>query len=214
MLVLLLAQRVRGNGAGASASPALATAGAFATLLAVAPFVATQATGAVFQVAMARSTGFIADGGRTAPLRDVVWYRALFEPSFMPEEFTVADALKWQHLLPPQTVSAILGDGIDLLRREGLDQRRIANLNFSNPFPMALHAPSPRGVALWWDPDRTFVKGKITAPMIVGDAEVVMQPKLWWYYFVVQNLTDETADLLNQDFTPHESQYWIAWVRR
>ena len=156
----------------------------------------------------------MADNGRTRPLHDVMWYKQLFEPYDMPDDYTVADAVKWRPNLPPQTLSLILGDGFDLLRREGLAERRIANLNFSNPFPVGLGAPSPRGVALWWDPDRTFVQGKVTAEQIVGDAEVVMVPKLWLYYFVVTNLTDVTADLLRRDFVPHESQFWTAWVRR
>ena len=154
------------------------------------------------------------DDGRTQPLRDVMWYRQLFEPYSMPDDYTAAEALKWQHNLPPKTLSMILGDGFDLLRREGLTQRRVANLNFSNPFPVGLGAPSPRGVALWWDPDRTFVKGKVTAEMIVGDADVVMEPKLWLYFFVVTNLADATADLLHRDFVPHESRFWTAWVKR
>ncbi len=217
VLVMLLAQRIALAGRQSDrpvAGPALASAGMFAVLLASVPFIVTQAAGTVGHVALARAEGVIVDDGRTRPLHDVVWCRALFEPYSMPDDYTVEDALKWQHNLPPKTLGLILGDGFDLLRREGLSQRRIANLNFSNPFPVGLGAPSPRGVALWWDPDRTFVKGKVTAEMIVGDADVVMVPKLWLYYFVVTNLTDVTADLLHRDFAPHESRFWTAWVRR
>lgn len=196
-----------------SVKPALAAAGSLAVLVATLPFVVTQVAGTVGHVFLSRAEGVVADNGRTGPLHNVMWYRALFEPSYMPDEFTVDDALKWQHLLPPKTVSLILGDGFDLIRREGLSGKRIANVNFSNPFPVGLRAPSPRGVALWWDLDRTFAKGKVTAGMIVGDAEVVMVPKLWPYYFVVENLTDVTKDLLSRDFEPRESRFWTAWIK-
>ena len=218
VLVMLLAQTVGPRLTARSDAPAaewpLASVGAFAVLLASVPFITTQVAGTLGHVVLSRAQGVVVDDGRTRPLHDVMWYKQLFEPYDMPDDYTVADAVKWRPNLPPQTLSLILGDGFDLLRREGLAERRIANLNFSNPFPVGLGAPSPRGVALWWDPDRTFVQGKVTAEQIVGDAEVVMVPKLWLYYFVVTNLTDVTADLLRRDFVPHESQFWTAWVKR
>ncbi len=217
VLIMLLAQRVAATGRQSDrplAGTVLASTGVFAVLLASVPFIVTQFAGTVGHLALIRAEGVIVDDGRTQPLHDVMWYKQLFEPYDMPDDYTVEDALKWRPNIPPKTLSLILGDGFDLLRHEGLTQRRIANLNFSNPFPVGLGAPSPRGVALWWDPDRTFVKGKITADMIVGDADVVMVPKLWLYYFVVTNLTDVTADLLQRDFVPHESRFWTAWVKR
>lgn len=216
VLVMLLAQRLgaAAHGGTTLVGPAFAAAGALAVLFATLPFIMTQMAGTLGHIALGRAQGSVVDGGRTEPLHDIMWYRPLFEPSFMPDEFTIEGALKWQHPLPPSTLSMILADGFDLLRREGLTQRRIANLNFSNPFPVALGAPSPRGVALWWDPDRTFVKGKVTAEAILGDADVVMQPKLWLYYFVVDNLVDITKDRLSRDFVPHESRFWIVWVKR
>ena len=218
VLVVLLAQRVgtrpSDHADWPTAESTLACVGAFAVLLASAPFIATQVAGTLGHVVLSRAQGVVADDGRTRPLHDVMWYKQLFEPYDMPDDYTVADAVKWRPNLPPQTLSLILGDGFDLLRREGLSQRRIANLNFSNPFPVGLGAPSPRGVALWWDPDRTFVQGKVTAEQIGGDAEVVMVPKLWLYYFVVTNLVDVTSDLLGRDFVPHESRFWTVWVRR
>ena len=218
VLVMLLAQQIGVKMGDRSDEPTnglvLASVGMFAVLLASVPFILTQFAGTMGHIALTRAEGVVVDDGRTRPLHDVMWYKQLFEPYSMPDDFTVEDALKWQHNLPPKTLSLILGDGFDLLRREGLTQRRIANLNFSNPFPVGLAAPSPRGVALWWDPDRTFVKGKVTADMIVGDADVVMVPKLWLYYFVVTNLTDVAGDLLSRDFVPHESRFWTAWVKR
>ena len=101
-----------------------------------------------------------------------------------------------------------------MLREDGLTQRRIANLSFSNPFPVAFKAPSPRGVALWWDKDRTFAIGRLTAEAVLGDAEVVMVPKLWWHHYISVELYDVASEKLQEDFVPHESRYWTAWVKK
>lgn len=226
VLALVLAQLVRMGTSGQhdirapgqhgtqASRPMLALASMFAVLLATVPFIATQAAGTAAHAALSRMGGVVVDEGRTTPLRNLTWHKAMFEPAHMPDEFTVEEAIKWQHVVPARTLAAILADGFDLLRREGLSQKRIANLNFSNPFPVALQAPPPRGVALWWDPDRTFVKGKATPEMLVGDAEVVMVPKLWIYYFVVEDLMSVAGDALRQGYVAHESRFWTAWVRR
>ena len=156
----------------------------------------------------------VLDEGRSPTLRDIVWLPNPLEANFAPPAFTIDEALKWKALLPANVMASILDDGFDLLRRNGLTQRRIENLSFSNPFPFAFRAPSPRGVALWWDKDRTFTVDKLTPLMVIGDADVIMVAKLWWDYANVQFLMQVAQERLRQGFTPIESQYWTAWVRK
>ena len=216
VLVMLLASHVRTNAPPASpaARALLDSTAIFAVLLAVLPFALLQSAGAVAHIVLARSEGISVDGGRTEPLRDLLWYKLWFTAADMPAEFTADEALKWRAGLPAKTVSLIVADGFDLLRHEALPARRIASLSFSNPFPTGLRAPSPRGVALWWDADRTFAADQITAEMVVGDAEVVMVPKLWWDYDGVRELTHAARELLARDFVARDSRFWTAWVKR
>lgn len=224
VLIMLLAQRLpaaAGPEAGApdtrapEARPVLQATGLFAVLAVALPFLITQAGGTAYHVGMTmKTTGVQLGAGRSDTLRDVVWFPNPLEKTFAPDSFTVEDARRWNVMLPVDVAGAILDDGLDLLRRDGLAGRRIANLAFSNPFGFALRAPSPHGGALWWDVDRTFVAARLTPAMVLGDAEVVMIPKLWWDYADVAALAGVVDATLRQDFTPHDSRYWTAWVRR
>lgn len=225
VLIMLLAQRLAA-GASSDASihvssgapalqPILEAVGVVATVMVAAPFLFTQVGGTVYSAMMSRSEGVALGSGRSDTLRDVVWSPNKVEKEFVPDNFTMEEAAKWRNPpLPAALAAAILADGIALLQDQGLAQRRIANLSFSNPFPVALRAPSPRGVALWWDEDRTFTVGTLTPDMILGDAEVAMVPKLWWENKIISDLLGVARPKLQQDFTPHESRYWTAWVKK
>lgn len=214
-LTMILAQRLDPGGPDVlEGRSALAMAGVLAVALTVVPFVVTQAVGAAYQLTLRPSKGVVLGGDRPGPLHDVVWMPNAIERAYVPDEFTAEEAVRWQATLPVFLIGPILNDGLDLLRRDGLDQKRIANLSFSNPFPVALKAPPPRGVALWWDEDRTFRAGKVSAEAVLGDADVVMVPKLWFNYNNVSGLLEIARHKLEQDFQPHESEYWTAWVRK
>ena len=132
----------------------------------------------------------------------------------MPEAVTNEEAVRWKPRLPFDLANAILSDGLALLRQEALTTQRIASLSFSNPFPPALRAPSTREVALWWDEDRTFAVKNLSPEMVLGDAQVVMVPKLWFSYYNVADLLSVAQSTLDKDFTPRQSRYWTAWVKR
>ena len=221
VLVLLLAQILEQLPLGADPAgglrPVLRATGVAVAIMAAGPFLRTQLEGTVYALKMthARAQGVAVAYGQSKPLQDLVWFPDPEMGAYLPSDFTPASAVRWRAVLPVDIVSGILADGIALLRRDGLDHMRIENLAFSNPFPYALQAPSPHGVALWLDFERTFTAATTTPEQLFGDAQVVMVPKLWWWYY------EDTAVLagiaqsrLQQDFVPHESQYWTAWVRK
>ncbi len=216
VLVMLLAQRLAACFDAASMIRPLVQAVCLTlVVMATAPFLLTQAEGTIYQARMAPWKGVVLSQDAASPLHDVVWFPNIMEKEFIPPTYTMQEASTWDNpTLPALTVAAILTDGIGLLQQDGLTHRRIADLSFSNPFPVALKAPSPRGVALWWDKDRTFALGKLTADMVLGDADVVMVPKLWWYHYITTDLYDVASDKLQADFVPHESRYWTAWVKK
>ncbi len=218
VLIMLLAGRLQADAKtqdGASAlRPQLAMAGLFAILMATLPFLLTHATGLLNLARLTRSQGVIVGEGRAETLRDMVWLRNPIEDAFVPEGVTNEDAVKWKPRLPYDLANAILADGFALLQQEALTTHRIASLTFSNPFSPALRAPSARGVALWWDEDRTFAVRNLSPEMVLGDAQVVMAPKLWFSYYNVTDLLSVAESTLDKDFTPRQSRYWTAWVRR
>lgn len=218
VLIMLLAGRLRadaGTEAGLPvARPCLAMAGLFAILMAVLPFLLTHATGMLNLARLNRSQGVVVGEGRSRTLGDMVWLRNPVEDAFVPEGVSNEEAVEWRPRLPYDLGNAILADGLALLQRESLTTERIASLSFSNPFPPALRAPSPRGVALWWDEDRTFAVGSLTPEMVIGDAQVVMVPKLWFSHYNVSDLLSVAQSTLDRDFTPRQSRYWTAWVRK
>jgi len=213
VLVMLLAGCLQTEAGTQAGRPRLALAGMFAILMATLPFLLTHAVGMLNLSRLNRSQGVIVGEGRAEPLRDMAWLRNPIEDSFVPEGVTNEEAVKWRPRLPFDLGNAILTDGLALLQRESLTVNRIASLSFSNPFPLALHAPSPRGVALWWDEDRTFAVKSLTPDMVIGDAQVVMVPKLWFSHYNVTDLLSVAQSTLERDFTPRQSQYWTAWVR-
>jgi len=213
VLVMLLAQRLEAA-AGPAAGPLLGVAGLAAVLLAVAPFLLNHLVGTLYETTLQASKGVVMGGSRSATLRDVVWLPNPIERAWVPQEYTVDEAARWQVIPPVDLAKAVLDDGFDLLAHNGLSGRRIANLSFDNPFPAALQAPPPRGVALWWDENRTFTADRLSPDQALGDADVVMAPKLWWALSDVKSLLGVVQAKLDQDFTPHESRYWTAWERK
>jgi hypothetical protein len=218
VLIMLLAERLRvGDDTGdelPATRPQLAIAGLFAVLMATVPFLLTHVIGTFNQARLNRSQGVIVGGGRSDVLRDMVWLSHPIENLEIPKGVTNEEILKWNPFLPYNVANAILTDGLMLLQRDTLTSLSIANLSFSNPFPAALHAPSPRGVALWWDQNRTYNVKFLTAPMVLGDAEVVMVPKVWSFYYNVTDLLSVAQSTLDKGYTPHQSQYWTAWVKK
>lgn len=71
-----------------------------------------------------------------------------------------------------------LDDGVRALKEIGLSDERVADLDYTDPFPFLLQAPSPRGVRTWWTPGQN-VPADYVADLgeIVGNACVLMVPE-------------------------------------
>ncbi len=218
-LTIVLAQRIQSSVRNAVASPAtgqaVVLACIFGVALSVMPFLTAQAAGVIYQAAVIkRSTGARLGGNGWESLRDMLWLADPVDRGQVPDGVNFEEAARWKAMLPFDLARDVLADGFGLLGRESLTRRRIANLMFSNPFPAGLGAPSPRGTALWWDEGRSFRPGHLTADNVLGDADVVMVPKIWYDYYDVTDLLAVVKPRLDRDFTPHESRYWTAWVKR
>ena len=215
VVLMVLADRLAEPqpGLGLAGRPLLAAAGMVAMTMAVLPFLLTHLIGAVNVARLHRSQGVVVADGAVEPFRTMVWVRNPTEPAFVAEGASIAEINRWKAFLPPDLANAVLADGFALLRRDGLTTARIASLSFSNPFPVGLHTASPRGVALWWDEDRSYTVKRLTPGQVLGDAQVVMVPKIWFTYYNVSDLVDVAQATLDAGFTQHESRYWTAWVK-
>lgn len=218
VLVMLLAQWLEagasqgGSDVGA-ARPILLTAGAGIVIVAALPFIFTQANGTLGHALLTRGKGYTVDGGHTETFRTMRWHRNSVDEWYFPPDFTVNEALRWDLNPTPDVMQTVMADGYDLVLRLGLPGSRIESLSFSNPFPAGLRWPDPRSVALWWDTNRTFTRAKLTPDEAVGDADIVMVPKIWTSLYVTDALKTVAWPKLSRDFTPHESRFWTAWVR-
>ena len=218
VVVMVLADRLLAGAQpprpGLTRRPLLAMAGMVVMAMTTLPFLLTHLIGAVNVARLHRSQGVVVADGEVEPFRSMVWVRNPTEPAFVAEGASIAEVNRWKAFLPPDLANTVLSDGFALLRRDGLATMRVASLSFSNPFPVGLHAPSPRGVALWWDEDRSYTVRRLTPGQVLGDAQVVMVPKIWFTYYNVSDLVDVAQVTLDAGFIAHESQYWTAWVKR
>lgn len=71
-----------------------------------------------------------------------------------------------------------LVQGLVLLERFGRPGGVVLALNFSNPYPVLLRAPPPKGALVWWD-RRTFSQDSHpNAELLLGSTDIVLQGKL------------------------------------
>lgn len=115
-----------------------------------------------------------------------------------------------------QANKEILADAVQGLRSLGLDRSRIVSLTFSNPFPALLGAPPAKGTALWWHLHRTFGDSPLPSPEeIFGDAEVVLEPKVYFDARTLDALRAAAAPAFGTELSKAgETEYWIYWARR
>jgi hypothetical protein len=94
-----------------------------------------------------------------------------------------------------------LNTGIEAIIALGLDRAVIANLDYSNPFPFLLSAPSPKGNYVWFGWGYNIADSQsLDWHDIIGDANVVTIPEVPFYPFVTQRLSEILRPKLNDDF--------------
>lgn len=110
-----------------------------------------------------------------------------------------------------QDLPAYNQDGLDLIARHGLQDRRIAGLGFSPFFHLALGTTPPRGLKAWYDWQRTYGPDEAeVACEALADTEVVMRPFAWDMPY----LWDLHADCVTAEFTRvDETALWQLWAR-
>lgn len=126
-----------------------------------------------------------------------------------------AEGMRPQAEMSPAEWQATLVAAAELLRAEGLAERRILVLDFANPIPWLLQAPPPRGTLAWMDPDRTLpTRGPMTLEAIVGDAEVLLSPKRLSHPRVLPVISRLQGDALREAFpVVAETDLWRVRVR-
>jgi hypothetical protein len=104
-------------------------------------------------------------------------------------------------------------EGLRLLQRLNLADRRVLPLAFSNPFSALTRTPSPRGALLWWHEGRSFSAGHAPpGDSVFREVDVVLVPK---NDGTAETLTLLYGDVLRRDYVQAgESLNWIALARR
>lgn len=117
--------------------------------------------------------------------------------------------------MTPAEWQATLVAAADLLRAEGLADRRILVLDFANPLPWLLQTPPPRGTLAWMDPDRTLpARGALPLAALVGDAEVLLSPKRPSHPRVLPVLSRLQGEALTEAFpVVAETDLWRVRLR-
>jgi len=123
-----------------------------------------------------------------------------------------------QEMIRPEEAMFVkkINDGIKLLKGvKNLNQQRIVNLDFSNPFNFALGLTSPKGTLLYWHHGKSFDMITHLQPASqFKDASIIMIPRqhiggnakeLWQLYgsYISENFHIEV-----------ESQYWQIFVKK
>ncbi|HEX8379400.1 MAG TPA: hypothetical protein VF619_02480, partial [Allosphingosinicella sp.] len=104
-------------------------------------------------------------------------------------------------------------EGLRLLQRLNLADRRVLPLAFSNPFSALTRTSSPRGALLWWHEGRSFSAAHAPrAEAVFREVDVVLVPK---NDGTAETLTRLYGDVLRRDYVQAgESPNWIALARR
>jgi hypothetical protein len=72
-----------------------------------------------------------------------------------------------------------LNEGINLLKKHVKKDSKVLSMTYTNPFPLSLKLPAPKGTALWWDKDYSFTEKYYPDPeKVFQDTDIVMIPKL------------------------------------
>jgi hypothetical protein len=119
------------------------------------------------------------------------------------------------------------GDLSDVFYRESLNpaftaiaslnlgHEAIANLDFSNPFPVFFLAPPPKGIHVWWDWVMKLPRGAMLEwQEIIGDACVVTIPARPDASEITVRLVEMVRPKLATDFEiVHQDELWSIYRR-
>lgn len=112
-----------------------------------------------------------------------------------------------------------LNSGVDLIRKNNLQTKRVNTLDFTNPFPLMLQVQPPTGGAITWHDDHTVSsKYHPSAQRAFGNVQVLLIPQLGKNLHF-HGLASPVLLRLYGDFIEHEfrlvdqNETWCLWVR-
>ena len=113
-------------------------------------------------------------------------------------------------------LSARVNEGIDLLKRNSSPDMSVFCLCYANPFPYALGRPPAKGGSPFFDYSTNFTERFAPSPeRILGDADLIIYPKLEATWTTVGTLLQLCGPLLAQKYKPlAESRQWVLLKRR
>ena len=109
-----------------------------------------------------------------------------------------------------------LNSGLELLRANKLDGKRVFALDFINPFPFLLAAPYPQGQPVWMHGNGTFSREHyIPAETIFAGTDVILLPREsrdpW--YTTISILIYGDWILAHYDLAA-KNDHWVAYVKK
>lgn len=109
-----------------------------------------------------------------------------------------------------------LNSGLDLLRSNKLDGKRVFAIDFINPFPFLLAAPYPKGQPVWMHGEGTFNREHyVPTEIIFADADVLLLPREScnpWYTTIIIMLYGDWI-LAHYDLAA-KNDHWVAYVKK
>jgi hypothetical protein len=118
-----------------------------------------------------------------------------------------------------QSYTASVKEGVELLKKNGMEKERILTIGYSNPFPPLLRAPSVRGDLIWWSTADTFSATEHpNIEKMLEEADVVMEPQ--WHDDPHRQIQYEAKWPIFRPFIEEHfevmasSVYWKVWKKK
>ena len=117
--------------------------------------------------------------------------------------------------ITPYQYAHLVNDGLALLKPYVTPSMRVFCMDSTNPFPIALCLPSPKGGAIWWDA-KTFSQKLFPNPeQVFGEVTHVMVPKVAVNRNTAAGMREIYGDYLAEHFTPLcESALWNLYASK
>jgi hypothetical protein len=201
-----------------SSAPLRALLGYAAAGIAVLGFAVTDlgSVAYVFAWKQARIGQMPADSKfEAAPLSDLCCPPDTYEPREI-EAIRTGIVARTAKKLSPFEYAIYLNKGIDLLRSRIDEKARVFTLDWSNPFPFAMHTPAPLGTPLFWHEHRLLDDAHHPpVEVIMQEVTHVMVPKRPIFGTGAPFMHRVCDGYLKEHFSQAaENDMWVLYVRK
>jgi hypothetical protein len=108
-----------------------------------------------------------------------------------------------------------LHDAIIILKNIVLSDDVIVNLSFSNPFSFYFRTRPPKNVLQWLDINRNWSHSSLTIDKIIGNATIIVQPKLAYDWPNSEApISFVYRELCKNWIIVNDSDYWSVWRKK